>query len=334
MRIILISVCVARGGLAGCGGSELDGRPTDGRSSPPSIPLPTPRSSSAAARRDVDEPDAGRGRAARPRAPRRATSTTVHSRRPRPADGPRLPAAARDAPRPARTRACSRCSTRPGLDRHGNDPHVWLDPLRYALLVERIGAALHRRPPAAARRPAARARPRVPRAASPTARRREIVTSHAAFGYLAAAVRAAPDRRRRARARRRSPRRRTLATRRRRVRARRRDHGLRRDARLAAARRDGRAGDRRADRRARPDRGADAEAGRARRRLLHASCARTSPRSEGRSDAASRRARRTSPSATAAACRCSRDVDLAIAAGRVRRDRRAERRRQDDARSG
>src|SRR5712691_10202628 len=37
----------------------------------------------------------------------------------------------------------------PGLRLHGADPHVWLDPLRYSLIVKRIAVAL-RRPRAAA----------------------------------------------------------------------------------------------------------------------------------------------------------------------------------------
>lgn len=73
----------------------------------------------------------------------------------------------------------------PGVDRHGNDPHVWLDPLRYALLVRAIGKALHAGP--AADRLVARlhALDRRYRAGLAHCVRREIVTSHAAFGYLA-----------------------------------------------------------------------------------------------------------------------------------------------------
>ena len=64
----------------------------------------------------------------------------------------------------------ARSSTRPGSAAHGNDPHVWLDPLRYALIVrrDRQGARTPR-PRRPARRAAAHARPRVPRAASRTA---------------------------------------------------------------------------------------------------------------------------------------------------------------------
>jgi zinc transport system substrate-binding protein len=65
------------------------------------------------------------------------------------------------------------------------DPHVWLDPLRYAQMAGAIGAALGR--PAAARRFASRLRALDAeyRRGLATCRRRTIVTSHAAFGYLA-----------------------------------------------------------------------------------------------------------------------------------------------------
>lgn len=65
------------------------------------------------------------------------------------------------------------------------DPHVWLDPVRYALIVERIGAVLHDR--AGARGVAARLRrlDREYRLGLARCRRREIVTTHEAFGYLA-----------------------------------------------------------------------------------------------------------------------------------------------------
>ena len=73
----------------------------------------------------------------------------------------------------------------PGLDRNADDPHVWLDPLRYALLVRAIGMALHAQP--AAERLVARLHrfDREFRAGLVDCARREIVTSHAAFGYLA-----------------------------------------------------------------------------------------------------------------------------------------------------
>ena len=74
----------------------------------------------------------------------------------------------------------------PGLDRFPNgDPHVWLDPRRYALIARRIGAALHEPRRAARlaerlRRLDAEYRKGLTRCA-----RREIVTSHEAFAYLA-----------------------------------------------------------------------------------------------------------------------------------------------------
>ena len=66
-----------------------------------------------------------------------------------------------------------------------DDPHVWLDPLRYARIAERVGRALGR--PEAASRFADRlkALDREYRAGLSDCRRRELVTSHAAFGYLA-----------------------------------------------------------------------------------------------------------------------------------------------------
>jgi zinc transport system substrate-binding protein len=74
----------------------------------------------------------------------------------------------------------------PGLAlRPGGDPHVWLDPLRYARIVGRIGQALHE--PAAAARLQERLKglDREYRAGLAHCERREIVTSHEAFGYVA-----------------------------------------------------------------------------------------------------------------------------------------------------
>ncbi|MDX6489649.1 MAG: zinc transport system substrate-binding protein [Gaiellaceae bacterium] len=73
----------------------------------------------------------------------------------------------------------------PGLHRFDNgDPHVWLDPARYALIVRRIGRALGR-PQAAAR---FESRLRVLdgeyRGGLAHCARHEIVTSHEAFAYL------------------------------------------------------------------------------------------------------------------------------------------------------
>jgi zinc transport system substrate-binding protein len=65
------------------------------------------------------------------------------------------------------------------------DPHVWLDPVRFAGIVGRIGQVLGR--PAAAARLGRRLDVLDARFAGGLRRceRREIVTSHAAFGYLA-----------------------------------------------------------------------------------------------------------------------------------------------------
>jgi zinc transport system substrate-binding protein len=74
----------------------------------------------------------------------------------------------------------------PGLDRFANgDPHVWLDPLRYALIVRRIGRAL--RAEHAAQRLVRRLHrlDREYRGGLRNCARREIVTSHEAFAYLA-----------------------------------------------------------------------------------------------------------------------------------------------------
>ena len=71
-----------------------------------------------------------------------------------------------------------------GLERRG-DPHVWLDPIRYAAIVGRIGQAL------GARARAERMRARLHRLDGELERglaeceSRVLVTSHAAFGYLA-----------------------------------------------------------------------------------------------------------------------------------------------------
>ena len=73
-----------------------------------------------------------------------------------------------------------------GLDLLPNgDPHVWLDPLRYAKIVERIGQAL------GAENAASRLVVRLQdldaeyREGLANCERREIVTSHEAFAYLA-----------------------------------------------------------------------------------------------------------------------------------------------------
>ncbi|MGH2921696.1 MAG: metal ABC transporter substrate-binding protein [Gaiellaceae bacterium] len=67
----------------------------------------------------------------------------------------------------------------------GVDPHVWLDPVRYAEQARRVGEALERAEQA--ERFAARLQALDDDFENGLARcaRREIVTSHAAFGYLA-----------------------------------------------------------------------------------------------------------------------------------------------------
>ena len=71
-----------------------------------------------------------------------------------------------------------------GLSLHGNDPHVWLDPVLFARIGRRIGSALHR---SSARLGAdLRQLDRDYRAGLRDCKRHDIVTSHEAFGYLAA----------------------------------------------------------------------------------------------------------------------------------------------------
>jgi zinc transport system substrate-binding protein len=65
------------------------------------------------------------------------------------------------------------------------DPHVWLDPGLYARIVRRIGAVLHRPGRAAALAARLHRLDRQYRVGLADCRRREVVTSHAAFGYLA-----------------------------------------------------------------------------------------------------------------------------------------------------
>ena len=79
----------------------------------------------------------------------------------------------------------------------GDDPHFWLDPTRLATVADAVGRAPGRRsirpaPPATAQRAADADRPtwptldrRVRGRRWRTCQRREIVVSHAAFGYLA-----------------------------------------------------------------------------------------------------------------------------------------------------
>jgi zinc transport system substrate-binding protein len=73
----------------------------------------------------------------------------------------------------------------PGLDLRDDDPHVWLDPLRYALIAERVAQVLGR--PGAAEPLVRRlqALDRDYRGGLADCARDEIVTNHDAFGYLA-----------------------------------------------------------------------------------------------------------------------------------------------------
>jgi zinc transport system substrate-binding protein len=73
-----------------------------------------------------------------------------------------------------------------GLELSPNgDPHVWLDPVRYARIAERIGKALGRAAAASRFADRVKALDHEYRAGLADCKRREIVTSHAAFGYLA-----------------------------------------------------------------------------------------------------------------------------------------------------
>jgi zinc transport system substrate-binding protein len=71
-----------------------------------------------------------------------------------------------------------------GLDRIEGDPHVWLDPVRFAAVAERIGAVLGAE--ASARELAARlgALDDDFRTGLADCERREVVTAHDAFAYL------------------------------------------------------------------------------------------------------------------------------------------------------
>jgi zinc transport system substrate-binding protein len=73
----------------------------------------------------------------------------------------------------------------PGIERHGADPHVWLDPIRYELIVKRIAAALGRPAAAAPMLAQLKQLDRAYRAGLRDCTRHEIVTSHEAFAYVA-----------------------------------------------------------------------------------------------------------------------------------------------------
>jgi zinc transport system substrate-binding protein len=67
----------------------------------------------------------------------------------------------------------------------GADPHIWLDPVRFAQVVERIGAELGGEAPARQLASQLRALDGEYRAGLADCDRRELVTTHDAFGYLA-----------------------------------------------------------------------------------------------------------------------------------------------------
>jgi zinc transport system substrate-binding protein len=73
-----------------------------------------------------------------------------------------------------------------GSEDDGVDPHFWLDPLRFAEFVERLGAELGHEQPAARLAADLRALDDEIHSGLADCERHEIVTSHAAFGYLAA----------------------------------------------------------------------------------------------------------------------------------------------------
>ena len=72
-----------------------------------------------------------------------------------------------------------------GDEEEARDPHVWLDPLRYAAIAERIGEELERPDAASDLSKELRALDREFHDGLAECKRRELVTSHAAFGYLA-----------------------------------------------------------------------------------------------------------------------------------------------------
>jgi zinc transport system substrate-binding protein len=76
-----------------------------------------------------------------------------------------------------------------GREPDGLDPHVWLDPMRFARIVERLGGELGAEARAFGVAGDLRALDREFRSGLADCERREIVTSHAAFGYLAARYR-------------------------------------------------------------------------------------------------------------------------------------------------
>lgn len=76
-------------------------------------------------------------------------------------------------------------ATRPGDDKIGVDPHVWLDPVRFAQIAAQIGVELGRSADAAPLQARLRELDAEFQRGLSRCARDEIVTSHAAFGYLA-----------------------------------------------------------------------------------------------------------------------------------------------------
>lgn len=72
-----------------------------------------------------------------------------------------------------------------GDEEHARDPHVWLDPTRYAVIVGAIGEAVGRPGAAAALEQRLHDLDAEMEAGLADCERRAFVTSHAAFGYLA-----------------------------------------------------------------------------------------------------------------------------------------------------
>jgi zinc transport system substrate-binding protein len=73
----------------------------------------------------------------------------------------------------------------PGLDLEAGDPHVWLDPRRFATISAAIGRALGDEAAARSLEQRLEALDREYRAGLSDCTRRDVVTSHEAFGYLA-----------------------------------------------------------------------------------------------------------------------------------------------------
>jgi zinc transport system substrate-binding protein len=71
------------------------------------------------------------------------------------------------------------------VDVREGDPHVWLDPLRYAAIVERLGSELRSRQAAAKLAADLKALDREYARGLSDCERRAVVTAHDAFGYLA-----------------------------------------------------------------------------------------------------------------------------------------------------